>query len=663
MLIQAGGSPAERTRRAGRLSLPTLLVALAFVTLMVVPGAGEAAGRPGEVPFEPVKIQRINLPAKVTEAMRPLFTSDGRHLLFWLDDELWITSLKGRGTHCLSCGVANSPRSPGEDLATPFRDGKRVFFGGYVQPGQATMAVLECRPSIVRCRSKKILPVDFSAASPGTIQPGGPYTQTQINLFGQSSAKLSPDGRHVGFSDLRTDSLLNMVVARLKRQPDSYVLTDPKVINPPGPESAADRSVDGWAESSALYEFKSFGGGGAYATYVQVGGSSSNPDVWKVNLATGERTRLTSHPDWDEDNAISPDGRSMALWSGRTMHFSDWMNGLLRVRDFIRAPLGALGATAIGANKMCHGPVWLLPASGDRGGKLSGQPILTYRYRNVFVTNNLTGAPQWSPDGTMIALNTNYTTQPYTPDRGKAAPFILVAKLTSRTASKPTRTVSSKVGEWAPSPSEYHGGLGYKGTFTLAGPAGGSVTVTYDGEPGPGLMLGGEWSETYDGYSDNGVDFVSGTATVRGLTEGSYSSHLVMTGRNQGRVDTEITLERYRPSGSSISTLNGHTISGPDPDLSDAGTCRGMLPVKPKLRFRSRRARPGRFRIEVFSGVGQMGLTESATDVRPVRNAVVKIGHRRARTNRHGVAVIRARPKAKVRVTAGDTLRAVRGRL
>ena len=39
-----------------------------------------------------------------------------------------------------------------------------------------------------------------------------------------------------------------------------------------------------------------------------------------------------------------------------------------------------MASGAIGANKMCHGPMWLLPSTGDRGGTLAGQPILNYRY-------------------------------------------------------------------------------------------------------------------------------------------------------------------------------------------------------------------------------------------------------------------------------------------
>ena len=625
-------------------------------------GFAAADATAAKFPFEPIKIKRIDLPKQITEATRPLFTIDGEHLLFWFDDELWITTLEGKKTKCLSCGVPNSPRSPGEDLATPFPDGKRVFFGGYVQPGPAQMAVLECSPSVIKCKSAQISPVDFSPSSPATIPPGGAVSVQQSNLFGASTAKLSPDGKHVGFADLRSDSVLNMVVGKLVRAGDEYQVTEPRVLNPPGPTSATDTSVAGWSDSSALYEFKSFTNGGADATYVQVGGIHSGVDIWSVNLATGKRTRLTAHPDWDEDNAISPNGKLMSLWSGRTMHFTDWISGLLPVREFIRAPLSVMGSSAIGANKACHGPMWLLPSSGDQGGTLAGEPILSYKYPNVTVTNNLTGAPQWSPDGTMIALNTNLTTEPYDPPRGKNAPFILVAKLTSRKPTEPLRTVSSDVGSWAPTPTDYHGALGFKGTVTLPGPGGGSVTVTYDGD-GPGVFPDGQWSETYENYSDDGKSFVNGTVTINGLQSGSVSSHLTMTGKHTGAQDAELTFERLSPGGHAESTLDGGTISGPQADQLDGGPCPSMLPKKPALHVKSSRKNDRSVKVKVTASIGDMGPNEAAVDTRPVRDAKVELGKAKAHTNNKGVAILEAGDNGKLRVSAGDTLKAASVRL
>src|SRR5699024_569281 len=136
----------------------------------------------------------------------------------------------------------------------PFPDGKRVFFGSFLQPGGGHYAVLECSPSVANCASAKILPVEYSDALPTTIPPGGAVSKPKISLGGAYSAKLSQDGVHIGFSDLRFDSGETMVVAKLQRAPGKYLVVDPQVINPPAPTSASDPNVSAWSSGGALYE-------------------------------------------------------------------------------------------------------------------------------------------------------------------------------------------------------------------------------------------------------------------------------------------------------------------------------------------------------------------------------------------------------------------------
>ena len=410
------------------------------------------------VPFQPIAIQRIKLPTSIKSAGWPVFTHDGRHLLFFntgsdtvggstgpgASAELWITGLDGSGAHCLSCGVANDPPSAGEGEVTPFPDGKRVFFGSFFQPGSSTYGVLECKPSVVDCKSASILPVDFSGAEPATVPPGGAVSTPQVNSGGAYAAKLSQDGAHIGFSDIRSDSVETMVVGTLRRSADKYTVVDPRVINPAAPTSASDTNINAWSDSGALYEFKTFTNGGADATYVESGGPHLlNPDVWSVNLATGKRTRLTSNPDYDEDNAVSPNGRLLALWSNRTMHMTDWFAGLLPVRDFVGTPAALMGLGLNSSNKRCHGPIWVLPASGDRGGALAGQPIVDDRVPHVFVTNNLTGWPQWSPDGTMLALNTTDETRGSRVSRARALPARRALRRDAADAARCARSARS----------------------------------------------------------------------------------------------------------------------------------------------------------------------------------------------------------------------------
>lgn len=152
--------------------------------------------------FQPIKIQRINLPSGIRSAGWPVFTNDGKHLLFFSTGantaggstgpssraELWIVGLDRRDPHCLSCGVENDPTSQGEGEITPFPDGKRVFFGSFFQPGSSAYGVLDCEPSLIHCRTRTILPVDLSGAEPKTIPPGGAVSLPQTNLGGAYAA-------------------------------------------------------------------------------------------------------------------------------------------------------------------------------------------------------------------------------------------------------------------------------------------------------------------------------------------------------------------------------------------------------------------------------------------------------------------------------------------
>jgi hypothetical protein len=434
------------------------------------------------------------------------------------------------------------------------------------------------------------------------------------------------------------------------------VVTDPRVINPPGPSSPFDTNIDHWSDGGALDEFKTFTNGGADATYVEGGGrAGGNPDVWSVNLATGRRTRLTYNADYDEDNAVSPDGRLLALWSNRTMHMTDWLSGLMPVRGFIDTP-GALQALSISSsNKRCHGPIWVLPSSGDLGGQRLGQPIVDYRVPHVFVTNNLTGWPQWSPNGTMLALNTTNNA----PGSGYPAhaPFLLIAHFSALKPTAPLPAVSSQPGSWAVAPSAYHPDYGYDGTVTLHGPGGGTVTITYGGTSG---VFGGRWSETYANYSDNGRDFVNGTATITTEVEyGTIAAHLTMTGADTGSDNVDLTFGPNGVQGQGASTYNGHTVRGPSPEQAARGACPSIQPKEPKLTVTHTRLRPGAYRLKVTVSIAGAGANESAIDTEPVYSATIKLGRAQLRTDRNGVAIVRIRRNHRLQIAAGDTLKAI----
>ncbi|WP_327313518.1 hypothetical protein [Streptomyces sp. NBC_01235] len=625
--------------------------------------AAAPAGRTGDVPFEPITFKRVPLPPEV-RGSSPSFTPDGRHLLFpgthtvdgKTKSDVWITDLKGKDVRCLTCSTgADIPRLP---YVFPFADGKRAFLGFY--------GVLECAPSIVNCRTSKYLPYDLSPANPpgGVIPPGGAANRPQSVVRQGAYPTLAQDGKHIGYSDVRTDGLEQMVVAKLVRKENKYVAEDPKVINPPGPTSATDRNIDAWSESTGLYELKTFTHGGSHVTYVHSGGThSENPEVWEVNLKTGVRKRLTHHPDWDEDFAGSPDGRSAVVWSNRTHTMWDALGGLMPHRSFIDAPMvGAEAGMLINTpnNLACGGVVWLTPGEGDHGGAVSGQPIIA---PDVHAHTTVTGWSAWSPDGTSFALNAVKKGSGLF--SGEVPDYLAIAEMPSRKPTKANPVVSSEVGDWAPAPADWHPPFGYVGDVTLDGPGGGTVDISYNGKQG---AVYGDFSATYKNYSEDGKTFLDGTKKIDvlepGITKVHEVTNLVMTGEHTGslRKDLEITggnatgTPTYK--GSSTVTYDGKTITGPPSWLTQKGACPEQLPKKPQMKATAKSLGHGRFEIRVTASVAGMGPNGTAVDTRPVTHARIDTSGQDAYTNDRGIAVIKVpggRP-ATVKVTAGETL-------
>jgi hypothetical protein len=75
-----------------------------------------------------------------------------------------------------------------------------VFLEEDEQTSTSGMVVLTCSPSVVDCRQRRLVPVDYTAAEATAIPPGGAVGKPQIGLTVAAHAQLSPDG-HVGFSE------------------------------------------------------------------------------------------------------------------------------------------------------------------------------------------------------------------------------------------------------------------------------------------------------------------------------------------------------------------------------------------------------------------------------------------------------------------------------
>src|ERR1700743_1714073 len=173
---QRGSRRMRSTRRRGSrgASRMTGIAVASLIAAGTFMSTATTAGSAAPVALHPIAIQRINLPHTITGARWPVFAPDGRHLMFFSKNDLWITDLHGHGVRCLTCGLPNDPATataPSADLATPFPDGKRVFIEEDEQTSTNGMVVLSCPPSVVDCRQRRLVPVDYAAAEPTTIPP------------------------------------------------------------------------------------------------------------------------------------------------------------------------------------------------------------------------------------------------------------------------------------------------------------------------------------------------------------------------------------------------------------------------------------------------------------------------------------------------------------
>jgi len=306
------------------------------------------------------------------------------------------------------------------------------------------------------------------------------------------------------------------------------------------------------------------------------------------------------------------------------------------------------------SNKRCHGPIWILPSSGDHGAALSGQPIVDYRTPHVFVTNNLTGWPQWSPDGTMLALNT--TNNRAGSGYPAHAPFLLVAHFPALRPTRPLKAVSSEPGSWAQASTDYHPVFGFTGVRTFTGAGGGTVTVDYDPLAG---VLEGQWSETYANYSENGRDFVNGKVSIdeTGAGAGSYTADLTMTGNDTGSDHVEFDLAAGVDHGTS--TYDGHTVSGPSTEQAAMGACPAIQPKEPRLHAALAKVGRDTYRVKVTSQIASTGVNEGSVDTSPVYHATLSLGSVIAYTNHDGVATVTVDHRASLKITAGNTLKPI----
>jgi hypothetical protein len=605
-------------------------------------------------PFEPIHHERVDLPDGVMP-WAPTWSPDGDHVLLhdYNGGHEWIVDAATGRSRCISCGFADRPSIIGA-FSYLFDDGKRMFIANELGD---KAAVLECAPSVLDCQQHEYVPL---------VHGDDDSTSAGKPSFGRRTYHLSPDGEHLGYSIIRLDSLI-MLVARMERADDAYRLVDHKVINPTPATSALDTDARRWSHGSQLWEFKSFADGGRSAIIVGEP-TSANVDMLKLDLKTGETTRLTAHPDWDEDGAPSPDGEHLLVGSWRGMQRVEAL-GLFPNEPFLAYPFFAGVAGYYVSSRAgfgCDIQPWLLGSDGDRGGTLIGQPLHPYRGGQEIAGNNLAGYAFWSPDSTRVLLQGRHLGDPspeanaYVQQKGTAPSQVIIARL-DREPTDPMPTVRTVVGSWAPTPQEYTGAFGRPGVTVVDGPAGGTATIVRGGTVA-GLVA----TVVYQQYTADGETFINGTEDVAGSPVRAvlrYTADLTATdagGEQVGYSDIDLTFQQktenpqpHEPpstvSGSADVEYRGRHAIGIPP----SAPCPQDMPTPSTLQLSAQQVESkGQPRVEVKVTTTILG------DTRAVRRASVQLDGEQAFTDDEGVAVlpVHGRPRTRtITAHAGDT--------
>ena len=624
---------------AGRVKLALLGGIAATLGLLV---AGPATAAPP--PLEPIEIRRVPLPPGVTSMAFPAWAADGEHIVVGFtsveepDAQIAVVRPDGSGFRCLTCGLEqivlpDRPFNAGRplNLGKPFvfTDGKRVLVR---QPGREDVRdtvnpiagptadyhyfVLECEPSVVDCDTPQLVPLEL---------PGGGLTRGVQNREG----RISPDTRWFAWTEVMFDGT-RMSLGRLVREANRYVVEGVRVLNPRFTLGSDSRD---WAVAGPLYEHKEFSPDGRYLTYASFV-EAENYDSFELDLLTGERRRLTTDIEWNENASISPDGRWFVNGSSRTKGRMAPFAQLPRPPFIDFAAYVLIGRFQLNdENRTCLLDQWLVGRSGEAGSYF-GQPLVT----GLPPGWGTHGPGRWNPDGTRYVLWERSHGAAATPEDPDAR--AIVAHFPARRPQPPPADRTTPDPAWAVPREEWDGFADTQGVFTVPGRASGTATISLSG--GVNSMV---WSAEYDGYSDDGRSVLDGTERVDSpftIAYGRWEADLRLSGAHTGSLKADVTVRTGgQGSGSVESELDGRRFAGlPSSDCEPLAT--------PALQARVRR-RGGRRRTRLVVAVTARVPGDAAP--RPVRAATVTFGRRRAVTGETGRAriVLRGRQRRLLR--------------
>ncbi|MBG0816496.1 hypothetical protein [Planomonospora sp. ID82291] len=583
-------------------------------------------------PFEPVEVDReIALPAgvRLSSSQGVKLAPDGRHLVMGIvyrgEEQVGVMLPDGSGFSCVTCGRLKTAR--GTEI---FPDGGKLWVervpagsgapGASGGTGDIHYSVLECAPSVYDCRTSELVPVRFPV--PG-LKQGAQNRAVQIH----------PDGRHLRWTEVRALEGARMTIGRLERRADRYVVTGPRVANPAF--TLGDDPAD-WVAAGSYYEAGQWLDGGR-TLKIGATGSALNYDIFTLDLATGERRRITTDTDYNEGTDGSPDDRWLAYTSARGLDRMDVFTQLRRPPFIDMASFAQIGRVGLWNNRRCMNERWLMDREGQRG-TYGGQPVIT---EDAWAIRSWS----WYPDGTRALIAEEHVT-PRTGTAGHRPDIrVRVLRLPSRTPTEPTPVVDLDDIDLARStvPAGDYTAVAARQVRgeVVHGEHSGTAEPTFTG-----TFLAGRWAVRYERYSDDGRSFVTGTeslTTPLASSVATWKADLKVTGRDNGYLRGDLTVRRPATfSGTVESEVNGRRLEG----VPTQADCPGIQ--QPRLSVTRAGTGPGdTVRVRVTAQVAEDPVP------RPVRDARVTAQGATVRTDGDGHALVPATARSVAAAAGG----------
>lgn len=524
----------------------------------------------------------LNMPDSITSPVNPRFSEDGTSVFFSGNPtaggraEIYRIAVDGEAVECVTCGlpVPGVPDTTNLGKPIPFADGSgkvlvRVGDQGSVVSGN--WAVLEEVDGVSR-----LVPIITPPPAPGTFV-----------ISGQREMRISPDGKHVAFTQLVLNSTQTASNGYVGAVPvvGTFTLTTNAVTGAP------EYHIDDARVVYPIGEIKQWAPDGKGVVVLGGQYELGNVDDVLVNLETGEVTRITANLDYDEDMDYSPNQQWIAIGSTRTLDALIPMSQIVRPGFLLFNIFGIVYEFYADPVNLSN-QEWLV-AVEDELKRENGLPLFVVDDPHTAEDEGdgytARSMPSWNPTGDAIAFwesnvdnpadsrlviaNLKYTTSvgPVTEDRATPDYAAWNPPLLSASVPEPPRPPLSGVGRFdsarggfaqvSESTGDADPGFLYPGPFTVR-------TVEYhDYVNDDGMVLNGTESmtsngnQTYIGYRAH--------ITVTDAVTGEDRGYLIADGGPSGPNGSAKVLTTQSGQiyvGNITSELDGKELTLMDPD-------------------------------------------------------------------------------------------------